>query len=265
MKKVITIAGSDSLSGGGLQADIRTFKEYGVESANVVTCLVTVDPKTDQVTVHDVTSDMLKAQLDASLNDTSELSAIKIGMLANLETAEIVASYLVKFIDIPVILDPVLALKESGLTSKQTVIDFFIEKLVPLATIVTPNLREAELLSGVKIDSLETMKAAAEKIHQLGARSVVVKGGQRLSGKTAYDVFYDGYEFVVLEEPKIANGFNNGAGCTFASGIASGIALEMTVLASVEASKQFVYEAIKNGIPFLEGLGNVYQGQTEQV
>lgn len=261
MKKVVTIAGSDSLSGGGLQADIRTFKEYGIKPYNVLTCIVTVEPKTDQVEVHEVHEDMLKKQLETCLVLKNDLSAIKIGMLANLETAKIIKDYLEKNQHIPIVLDPVLALKESGLTSKKMIIDFFVDQLVPLATIVTPNLREAELLSGVSpINNIEKMKLAAERIFQLGAKNVVVKGGQRLLGNMAYDIFYDGTDFIVLEEPKITNGFNNGAGCTFASAIASGLAQEQSVIESVKNGKQFVYQAILNGIPFLEGLGNVYQG-----
>lgn len=259
-KKVLTIAGSDSLSGGGLQADLRTFQEYGVKGLNALTCIVTVEPETDQITVHEVSEKMLRSQLEECLNQEVAVDVIKIGMLANLETAKIVAEYL-KQVNKPIVLDPVLALKESGLTSGQDIVNFFNQELMPLAIITTPNLKEAELLSGIKeINSLEKMKEAAQVIHKTGVKHVVIKGGQRLPGNTAYDVFYDGVDFLILQEKKLENGFNNGAGCTFASAIASGISLDYPMKEAVIRAKEFVYEGIQYGIPFLPGLGNVYQG-----
>lgn len=261
MKKVLTIAGSDSLSGGGLQADLRTFEEYGVYGENAVTCIVTVEPETDKVTVHEVSLDMVKHQLETSLVDTKGLNSIKIGMLASIEVANVVAEFLKQQKDIPVVLDPVLALKESGLTTEKDIIDFFNKELMPLATITTPNLREAELLSGIEsIDSLEKMKEAAHFIYQTGVKQVVIKGGQRIKGPVAYDLLYDGTHYEWLEHKKILNGFNNGAGCTFASAIAAGLAKGYAVEESVKKAKDFVYEAIEYGIPFLPELGNVYQG-----
>lgn len=262
MTKVLTIAGSDSLSGGGLQADLRTFKEYQVEGANVLTCIVTVAPNTDEVTVLGVSLRALKAQLRECLAKESEVDVIKVGMLANIEIAKVVASYLKEINHIPIVLDPVLALKESGLTSSQDIIDFFMTELMPIATITTPNLREAELLSGLTgIDSIEKMVEAARIIHKTGVKNVVVKGGQRLKGETAYDVLFDGNKVTILEEKKLANSYNNGAGCTFASAIAAGIATGLSMEESVKKGKVFVYESIKYGIPFLPGLGNVYQGR----
>ena len=251
--KVLTIAGSDSLSGGGLQADLRTYKEYKIEGSNVLTCIVTVAPNTDEVTVLGVSLPTLKAQLRECLSKENEIDVIEI--------AKVVANHLKEVKDIPIVLDPVLALKESGLTSSQDIIDFFNTELMPLATITTPNLREAELLSGlVGIDSIEKMEEAARIIHKTGVKNVVVKGGQRLKGETAYDVLFDGTTVTILEEKKLANSYNNGAGCTFASAIASGIATGLTVEESVRKGKAFVFESIEYGIPFLPGLGNVYQG-----
>lgn len=259
MKRVLTIAGSDSLSGGGLQADLRTFTEYGLEASNVVTCLVGVDVNEDKVEIHEVSTQMLKHQLK-KVEESNEIIGIKVGMLASIETGKLVASFL-KTKETPIVIDPVLALKESGVESNQSVIEFFKKELLPLATITTPNLREAELLSGIDpIDSLEKMEEAAIRIYQTGVKNVVIKGGQRFEGTMAYDLLYDGEKSVILEQQKIKNGYNNGAGCTFASAICSGLAKGMDVLESVKAAKIFVYEAIEYGIPFLSELGNVYQG-----
>ncbi len=261
MKKVLTIAGSDSLSGGGLQADLRTFEEYQVTGLNVLTCIVTVEANTDKVTVTELPLSLLETQLEECFNEVPAIDVIKIGMLANIETAKVVVKALKKHREIPVVLDPVLALKESGLTSSQDIIDFFKTELMPLADITTPNLKEAELLSGLgKLDSLEKMKEAAQLIHKTGVKHVVIKGGQRLEGRLAYDVFYDGQNYMILEEDKLLNGYNNGAGCTFASAIASGMALGYHLETAVRKAKSFVYEGIEYGIPFLPGLGNVFQG-----
>lgn len=261
MKRVLTIAGSDSLSGGGLQADLRTFEEYGVAGLNVVTCIVTVEAKTDIVEVHEVSLEMVEHQLEAVFKEEQQLDGIKIGMLASIEVAKLVAEFLKKQKNIPIVLDPVLALKESGLTTERDVIDFFKNELMPLAAVTTPNLREAELLSGIDpIDTLEKMKEAAQLIYQTGVKQVVIKGGQRIKGPVAYDLLYDGKQFRWFKHEKILNGFNNGAGCTFASAITAGLAKDYSVEKSVEKAKNFVYEAIEYGIPFLPGLGNVYQG-----
>ena len=261
MKNVLTIAGSDSLSGGGLQADLRTFKEYGVNALNAVTCIVTVDPKSDKFTIYDVGQDFLQEQLETSLNQEENVDMIKIGMLGNLDIAKQVASFLQQHPDIPVILDPVLSLKEEGHTSNEEIVSFFREKLLPLGLVTTPNLKEAELLSGLTpIDSIEKMKEAAQMIQATGVEQVVIKGGQRLPGKWAVDVIYDGQEYVILRDEKLSNGYNNGAGCTFASSIAAGIALGLTPKEAIVKAKEFVHEAIEYGQPFLPGLGNVYQG-----
>lgn len=262
MKKVLAIAGSDSLSGGGIQADMRTYREYGVEGQNVLTCIVTVKPETDCVHIHEIPLKMIDKQLQGCLVEDNKIDVIKIGMLASIEIANKVVAYLKRVPDIPIVLDPVLALKESDVTSGQEIIDFFNHELMPLATIATPNLREAELLSGIsEIRSIEEMKEAAIEIHKTGVAHVVIKGGQRLAGGKAYDVYFDGTHFSVLEEDKLMNGYNNGAGCTFSSAIASSIAKGDTVGNAVVQGKKFVYEAIKNGIPFLPSLGNVYQGR----
>ncbi len=266
MEKVLTISGSDSLSGGGLQADLRTFEEFNIIGENVVTCIVTVEPKTDKVKIDEVSLEMIKNQLDYCLKDSANLKAIKIGMLANIETAKVIASYLKGIKNIPIVLDPVLSLKETGLDSGVQIINFFKDNLMPLATITTPNLKEAELLSGIEnIDSLEKMKKAAKLIHKTGVTYVVIKGGKRMEGPIAYDLFYDGSQYTLLEAKKIRNGYNNGAGCTFASVIASEIAKGYPIEQSVKNAKLFVYDAIENGIPFLPDLGNVYQIKKSKV
>ncbi|MGO3731668.1 MAG: bifunctional hydroxymethylpyrimidine kinase/phosphomethylpyrimidine kinase [Vagococcus sp.] len=264
MKKVLTIAGSDTLSGGGLQADLRTYYEYQVSGSNVLTCIVTVKPTTDEVTIFDLPIEWVKEDLQTCLAPNNNVSVIKIGMLANLEIAKLVAKELKKVRTIPIVVDPVLALKESGMTVKQDIIDFFLKELMPLGTITTPNVREAELLSGMEsIQTVSDMKKAAHIIHQYGVKNVVIKGGQRILGSKAIDVLYDGNQWHEFYQPKIFNGFNNGAGCTFASAIAANLANEETIYESVKEAKKFVHVSIENGVPFLPELGNVWQGYSK--
>lgn len=258
MKQLLTISGSDSLSGGGLQADLRTFYEHGVQGKQLLTCIVTVDAITDDVNVYDTPKETLNVLLEESI--TPDLSGIKIGMLATLDTAKDVAKALEEITDIPIVLDPVLALKETKNEVPSDITQFFKERLMPLATITTPNLREAEMLSGIfPIDSVARMKLAAENIHKTGVKYVVIKGGERILGEKAIDVLYDGIRFYEFTQEKIDTRSVNGAGCTFASAIAANLVNGMSVVDAVESAKAFVYGAIWHGIPFLPELGNVWQ------
>lgn len=256
MKRIVTISGSDTLSGGGVQADLRTFHEYGLEPLHVLTCIVTVNQETNAVNVYESPSNVIE---DGFTELTSlEYDGIKIGMLATLDIARQVSSFLTNQ-NVPIVLDPVLSLKESGFSENQDIVNFFKENLLPKATLTTPNLREAELLADMSIKTVEDMKVAAVKIYATGVSYVVIKGGQRLSGGLAVDLLYDGKTFTIFEMAMLNNGYINGAGCTFASAIASNLILGESTKEAVQKSKEFVHRAIENGIPFLPGLGNVWQ------
>ena len=213
----LTIAGTDPSGGAGIMADLKSFQARDVYGMAVVTSLVAQNTRGVQLIEH-VSPQMLKAQLESVFSDIPP-QAVKTGMLATTEIMEIIQPYLKK-LDCPYVLDPVMVA-----TSGDTLIDasarsYLKTNLLPLATIITPNLPEAELLADQKIKSLEDMKSAAQKLHDLGAPAVIIKGGNRLSQDKAVDVFYDGENFTILENPVI-QGQNAGAGCTFASSIAS--------------------------------------------
>lgn len=260
MTKLLTIAGSDTLSGGGLQADLRTFREYDIIGENVLTCVVTMNQETKDIKIEELPMPVISDQLLEAEQRLETYQGIKVGMLANLATAQAVAAFLEKVDTVPIVLDPVLALKESGLTTSQDIVAYFTDTLLPLATITTPNLHEAELLSGMtNIDTIEKMILAGKKIQSYGVPYVVVKGGLRMPGTEAIDVLVTPDKESIYRSDKLHSGFNNGAGCTFASAIAAEMVSNDNMSDVIQASKDFVYRSIENGVDFMDGLGNVWQ------
>ncbi|MGT2907739.1 bifunctional hydroxymethylpyrimidine kinase/phosphomethylpyrimidine kinase [Streptococcus dentiloxodontae] len=237
-KYILAISGNDIFSGGGLHADLATYSTNHLHGFVAVTCLTAVTDTGFEVFATDKT--VFQHQLN-SLKDI-DFSGIKLGLLPNVEIAELTLDFVKAHASIPLILDPVLVCKESH-DVEVSALRTELLKFFPYTSIITPNLVEAELLSQKTIKTLDDMKAAAQKLHQLGAQNVVIKGGNRFSQEKAIDVFYDGKKLHVLEYPVLTNN-NIGAGCTFASSIASQIVLGKSALEAVEISKDFVYQAI---------------------
>ena len=238
-KLILALSGNDIFSGGGLHADLATYTVNGLHGFVAVTCLTAMTDKGFEVIP--VEEEVFAQQL-ASLKDIS-FSAIKIGLLPNLEIAEQALTFVKQHGDITVLLDTVLVCKENHDLEVSAMREEFI-KFFPYVSIITPNLAEAQLLTQKEIKCLEDMQAAAKELHDLGAKHVVVKGGNRLSKERAVDVYYDGRDFEVMESPVLACN-NTGAGCTFASSIASQLLLGKSPLAAVQISKDFVYQAIQ--------------------
>lgn len=256
-KTILTIAGSDTLAGGGLQSDLKTFEDYRLFGLTAITCIAVV--KNNQFEIHDLPTTLLQDQLD-TIKQGIDLSAIKLGLIHDVTSLSIVKDFLQSF-DGPIVLDPVMAFKETNQVYSQNYRAGLIQ-LFPFATIVTPNLKEAELLSQQKITTLAEMKQAAQAIVELGAAAVVIKGGERLAGELASDLFYDGNQFNLLSKPKLAKATINGAGCTFASAIASNLVLGKNLATAIADSKEFVYQSILNGITLKNGEGNVWYGNS---
>lgn len=238
-KLILALSGNDIFSGGGLHADLATYTVNGMHGFVAVTCLTAMTDKGFEVIP--VEEEVFAQQL-ASLKDLP-FSAIKIGLLSNLEIAEQALAFVKQHADIPVVLDPVLVCKENHdlevSALREEIIKFF-----PYVSIITPNLAEAQLLTQNEIKTLADMQDAAKVLHDLGAEHVVIKGGNRLSKERAVDLYYDGQDFEVMESPVLARN-NTGAGCTFASSIASQLLLGKSPLAAVQLSKDFVYRAIQ--------------------
>lgn len=240
--KILTIAGSDILSGGGMQADLATFAHDGFYGFCALTSIVTV--KEDKFFVHAVEEAIFREELE-SLSKIN-FSAVKIGLLPNLQLLRVTRDFLSSLtsLSVPIVLDPVIVFKENADYKVNEIRDYFISDLLKLATVITPNLREAEILSGLTITTLDEMKKAAQILYQFGAKHVVIKGGNRLDKQKAIDLAYDGDQFYEFVNPVI-NKNNNGAGCTFAASIATNLAYEIPFDKAISNAKTFVYQAIQ--------------------
>ncbi|HFI0816222.1 TPA: bifunctional hydroxymethylpyrimidine kinase/phosphomethylpyrimidine kinase [Streptococcus suis] len=236
---ILALSGNDIFSGGGLHADLTTYTVHKLHGFVAVTCLTAMTEKGFEVFPTDST--IFAHQLTSLKN--VPFSAIKIGLLPNVEIAEQALEVIQAHQDIPVVLDPVLVCKETHDTEVSQLRDELL-KFFPYVAIITPNLAEAQLLIQRDIKTVEEMKQAARDLYELGAKHVVIKGGNRLDKDKAIDVYYDGQTIEVLESPILTSN-NVGAGCTFASSIASQLLLGKDPLEAVRLSKEFVYRAIE--------------------
>lgn len=259
--KTLTIAGSDSSGGAGIQADLKTFEEYGTYGFSALTTIVTMDPNNGwHHNVYPIDASIVAEQLK-TIFAGGPVDAIKTGMLGSVEIVHVAEQAIKDNNQTNVVIDPVMVCKGEDEVLNPESAHAIRDLLLPLATVVTPNLFEAGVLSGLgKLSSIEDMKEAARLIHNLGAQNVVVKGGKSLDGDQAVDVFYNGSEYTVFTADKIEPATNHGAGCTFAAAIAGGLANGLPVDEAVAKAKDFVLAAIRNGFAFNEYVGPVFHG-----
>ncbi|MFU1796501.1 pyridoxine/pyridoxal/pyridoxamine kinase [Paenibacillus azoreducens] len=259
--KTLTIAGSDSSGGAGIQADLKTFEEYGTYGFSALTTIVTMDPDNGwHHNVYPVDAALVAEQLKTVFAG-GPVDAMKTGMLGSVDIVRVAEQAIKDNKQTNVVIDPVMVCKGEDEVLNPESAEAIRDLLLPLATVITPNLFEAGVLSGLgKLASIEDMKEAARRIHELGAQNVVVKGGKALDGEQAIDVFFDGTDFTVLESAKIEPAHNHGAGCTFAAAIAGGLANGLSVREAVAKAKDFVSAAIRNGYPFNQYVGPVFHG-----
>ncbi len=261
IKKVMTIAGSDTSGGAGLQADLKTFQELGVYGMTAVTCLVTMDPKKHwHHNVFPIDLDLLEKQLETILS--VGIDGMKTGMLGTVEIIELAARKMDEHKLERVVIDPVMVCKGEDEVLNPETADAMRELLLPRALVVTPNLFEAGQLSGMKTPkTLDDMKQAAAKIHDLGAKNVLIKGGSKLQAEEkSLDLLFDGKEFKVYESEKIETYFTHGAGCTNSAAIAAELAKGKSVYEAVDVSKAFVSAGIKQGFRLNEYVGPTWHG-----
>ena len=262
-KQILTIAGSDAGGGAGIQADLKTFEEFNTFGISTITSILSVNPQTEQHALYQIPLEVIDDQLTTAFSGGS-LTAVKIGLLGATSTIPLIAERLNMSSPEFLVVDPVAAVKSTTSLLQNNLLNEIISKLFPIATVVTPNLIEAEILSGLTIRSLNDMKQAAIKIKQLGPKSVVIKGGARLAGAEAIDLVYDGESFTQLTEPMLPYQTNHGAGCSFSAAITANLANGHDLLTSVEISKKYVHEAIKHGIYLNEKTGYVWHGAYRQ-
>ncbi|HDR8069932.1 pyridoxine/pyridoxal/pyridoxamine kinase [Bacillus cereus] len=260
LNTALTIAGSDTSGGAGIQADLKTFQELGVYGMTSLTTIVTMDPHNSWAhNVFPIPASTLKPQLETTIEGVG-VDALKTGMLGSVEIIEMVAETIEKHNFKNVVVDPVMVCKGADEALHPETNDCLRDVLVPKALVVTPNLFEAYQLSGVKINSLEDMKEAAKKIHALGAKYVLIKGGSKLGTETAIDVLYDGETFDLLESEKIDTTNTHGAGCTYSAAITAELAKGKPVKEAVKTAKEFITAAIRYSFKINEYVGPTHHG-----
>lgn len=254
-KRVLTIAGSAAGGSAGIQADIKTFQEFDVYGMSVVTAIVGRHPETDK-NVHPQTIEAIEAQF-ATAHRQVEFDALKTGMLFSKELIETTAK-LISSIDIEhVVVDPVMVGKLDSKLLKDDAIEALKEKLIPLASVITPNMTEASiLLNNRPLRTVDDLKQAAIDLHELGPAYVLVKGG-RLDGP-AIDVLYEGTTITTLEAPRIDTKNTSGAGCTYSAAIAANLAKGKSIKEAVHIAKSFITTAIEHSFTYTDLVGPTY-------
>ena len=249
--KAMTIAGSDSGGGAGVQADLKTFAALGVYGASTLTA-ITAQNTVAVTAVHEIPTDVITAQIDAVLSDIGA-DAVKTGMLSSSDIIECVSEALTVHGVLQLVVDPVMIAKSGDALLREDAIGSLRTHLLPLAMVVTPYIPEAEALTETTIVSDADVRRAAEAIVGMGSRSVVVKGGHREGPAT--DLFYDGTEFREFTSPRFDTVNTHGTGCTFASAVAAGLARGMVVSDAVALAKDYVTEGIRNSFSIGKGHG----------
>ncbi|MCG0276963.1 MAG: bifunctional hydroxymethylpyrimidine kinase/phosphomethylpyrimidine kinase [Thermanaeromonas sp.] len=252
MYKALTIAGSDSGGGAGLQADLKTFAALKVYGTSVVTS-VTAQNTLGVQGSYDLPADFVARQLDSVLGDIGA-DAVKTGMLANAEIVSTVAAKLKEYGVTRLVVDPVMVAKSGHFLLTPEAREVLKKELFPLALVVTPNIDEAEALTGLSIQSEKDMVEAARQIREWGPKFVVVKGGH-LAGEEALDILFDGKEVLRFSSPRLTTSSIHGTGCTFAAAITAFLARGWEVPEAVEKAKEYVRQAMLAGRPVGAGYG----------
>jgi len=249
----MTIAGSDSGGGAGIEADLKTFSATGVHGTVALTA-ITAQNTVDVFAIQDVNLDIIERQIDVVFEDMG-IDAAKTGMLHRSEVIELVARKVREY-KFPLVVDPVMVAKGGARLLKPEAEDSLKKILLPIATVVTPNLLEAEVLSGVRISTLADMRIAARKIAELGPKTVVVKGGHLKNGEVMDVVYIDG-DFHELRGGRIETKTTHGTGCSFSAAIAAQLAKGKNILDALKEAKRFIEVAIRYGFSIGRGHGPV--------
>lgn len=238
---VLTIAGSDSGGGAGIQADLKTFSALGVHGTSALTCLTAQNPG-KVLGIEPCSVRLLRLQLEAVFNGLPPV-AVKTGMLYSAEIINAVAGFL-KSRRLPLVVDPVMVSSSRATLLETTALRALCEKLLPLATLITPNLDETGVLTGSRPDSVEDMRNAARIIRKRFGCAVLVKGGHLRGLQEAVDIFYDGRQELLLSAPFIRGVRTHGTGCTYSAAVTAHLARGLPLARAVIQAKQYVTEAI---------------------
>ncbi|CAE5958293.1 unnamed protein product [Arabidopsis arenosa] len=241
--QVLTVAGSDSGAGAGIQADLKVCAARGVYCASVITAVTAQNTRGVQ-SVHLLPPEFVSEQLKSVLSDF-EFDVVKTGMLPSTEIVEVLLQNLSDFPVRALVVDPVMVSTSGHVLAGSSILSIFRERLLPIADIITPNVKEASaLLGGVRIETVSDMRSAAKSLHEMGPRFVLVKGGDLPDSSDSVDVYFDGKEFHELRSPRVATRNTHGTGCTLASCIAAELAKGSSMLSAVKVAKRFVDNAL---------------------
>ena len=251
--RALTIAGSDSGGGAGIQADLKTFTALGIYGLSVLTS-ITAQNTLSVLGINDLPPEFVELQINAVLSDIGA-DAVKTGMLSNEGIIMAVTRKIEQYGVEKLVVDPVMRAKSGDALLDPEAEEALRQELIPLALVVTPNIPEAEVLSGMAISSFEDMREAAEKIKAFGPRYVLIKGGHLEWARQAVDILYDGKEFNLFQAPRVETKNTHGTGCTYSSAICAGLAKGLDVPEAVSQAKQYVTEAIMRSFSLGEGHG----------
>lgn len=251
MKNCLTIAGSDCSGGAGIQADLKTFAAHGIYGMSVITSVV-AENTCRVLSIQNVDSQIIKDQIDAVFEDIRP-DGVKVGMLSGIDTMKAAAEKLREYRPPNLVIDPVMIAKGGCALMQENALDTLIKEIIPLAFCLTPNIPEAETITGLSIKSPDDMKKAAVAIHRLGAATVMLKGGH-LQGD-ADDILFDGDQFYFYPAKRVPTKNTHGTGCTFSSAITANLANGMTIQDAVQAAKAYITTAIQHALPIGKGHG----------
>jgi len=254
--RILTVAGSDSGGGAGIQADLKTITAMGGFGMSAITALTAQNTR-EVRGIHELPAEFVALQIDAVAEDIG-VDAAKTGMLANASIVEAVADRLAFHGIERLVVDPVMVSESGAVLLGEDAHERLKTLLLPLALVVTPNLMEAQVLAGMPVGCVAEMKEAAERIMECGCRWVLVKGGH-LEGEPV-DVLFDGTDFVEIVRPRVLTKNTHGAGCTYSAAIAVGLGKGMDVAQAVQAARDAVQKALQNALPLGMGSGPVNHG-----
>lgn len=252
LKQVLTIAGSDSGGGAGIQADVKAMSANGTYAASAITSITAQNTRGVTAT-YDLPESIVEAQIDAVFDDF-EIAAVKTGMLSSASLTDLVSRKLQQYGASCVVVDPVMVSKSGQALLQPDAVESLKRRLIPLAYVVTPNVREAERLTDLTIRSLADARRAAKALHGLGCRHVLIKGGH-LSERPATDLLYDGRFFRVYRGEWIDTPHTHGTGCTYAAALSAHLALGTPLPDAVDAAKRYVTDAIRHAPAIGRGRG----------
>jgi hydroxymethylpyrimidine/phosphomethylpyrimidine kinase len=251
---VLTIAGFDGSGGAGIQADIKTFSALGCYATSVLTALPVQNTQGVR-NIYPIPIEAVADQLEAVLDDIFP-KAIKIGMVHTSQLVEVIINTLKKYPKVPIVFDPVMVATSGHRLIEEETVATIIEKLFPIADIITPNMDEAAILAGMEVKTLNEMLAAGEKILKYGCKNILLKGGHQETSRITSLLISENQEVISYETEKFITDNTHGSGCTLSSAVAAYMARGENLKDAVAKAQQYVFEAIKNGKDAITGKGN---------